>query len=220
MTANKIYRADSRPPADVFANGFHAWGTNINYNSHFNGSSGRRCTRDSAFIPTTSRRDAAIRFSTDVINVSDDSVAYIYIIRAANNFYSALDTIYNLYDASDIRVPDYYRAVLAEEQEYSAYQNISPQLIELVLIRQRVNGVIHETEERNSNYTPDSTHSNDSPFTYGMPYEINNRPALLMGRSITNANNEQPDGAAVLPSPSYTRGGLFGVNIIALNSEL
>ncbi|UGA36174.1 hypothetical protein JOS77_16955 [Chromobacterium haemolyticum] len=67
---SKVYRADSRPPEDVFKNGFSAWGININFNAHVLGLSGSSGSRDSAFIPTTSAESIAQRFATDLRNVS------------------------------------------------------------------------------------------------------------------------------------------------------
>jgi pertussis toxin subunit 1 len=200
-----VYRADSRVPSDVFENGFHAWGTNINFISHILGHSGRRGTRDSAFIPTTSSLNSANRFAIDLLNVAEDRTSYIYNIRATNNFYSALDSTYNIYDTAGVRVPESIRATLAMEQEYSAYQNIPAQLIQSVTIRYRAqDGTIITRTEENPYYTPDVTHSNESPFTYGMPYPINSAPILIMGTSMVNINNEMPNGSATLPSPSYT----------------
>lgn len=42
MPVKTVYRADSRPPHIIFEKGFIAWGTNINFNAHIDGTSGRR----------------------------------------------------------------------------------------------------------------------------------------------------------------------------------
>jgi pertussis toxin subunit 1 len=205
-----VYRADSRAPSDVFLNGFHAWGTNINFNSHVLGISGRRGSRDSAFIPTTSSSNSANRFAIDLLNVSEDRTSYTYSIRATNNFYSALDSMYHVYDTAGVRVPELTRATLAAEQEYSAYQHIPAQLIQSVTITSRAeNGTLITRVEENPNYAPDTTHSNEDPFTYGLPYPINISPILIMGSSMANINNEMPNNSAILPSPSYTLSSLM-----------
>ncbi len=155
---SSVYRADSRAPSDVFSNGFHAWGTNINFNAHIQGVSGRRGTRDSAFIPTTSSLQAAERFSMDLLNVSPSQVSYIYHVRPTHNFYSALTTIHYIYDFAGVRIPDSIRRVISEEQEYSAYQQIQPELVRSVTIYTRLSdGTIRTSEDLNPRYQPGST---------------------------------------------------------------
>lgn len=208
----KVYRADSRAPDEIFNRGFFALGTNINFNSHVIGVSGCRGSRDSAFIPTTSSLTAAQRFSIDLMNASENRMSYIYHIRPTRNFYSALTTMYYIYDYGGANrfVPAETRAVLAREQEYSAYQSIPPQLIESVTIyHRRDDGSTEVTTRTNPNFIRDNTHTNENPFTYGMPYPINVTPLLVMGPSMTNINNEMAGAEASLPSPSFSVGSLF-----------
>ncbi len=205
----RVFRADSRPPEDVFQNGFQAWGTNINFNAHILGISGRRGSRDSAFIPTTTNGQAAENFALDLLNVSPDATAYVYYIRATDNFYSAMTTMYNLYDSAGLRVPDTTRATIAAEQEYSAYLHISPEQIVYVMAYSREDGVIVRTLHANPNFDDLDSQANEEPFTYGMPYEINVQPMLLMGQSMTNINNEMPNNSTELPSPSYATNSIF-----------
>lgn len=208
MPVSTVYRADSREPGDVFVKGFSAWGLNMNFNSHILGVSGRRGTRDSAFIPTTSSQNAANRFATDLLNVSSEGLAYVYNIRPVTNFYSALDTIYHIYDSAGVRVPDTLRATLASEQEYSAYQHIPTELIRSVTIYSRAeNGSISTRVENNPNYIQSDSHSNENPFTSG-EQEPNVRPVLVMGMAMTNINNEMPGTSATLPSPSFSQPAL------------
>ncbi|WP_449544145.1 hypothetical protein [Lelliottia nimipressuralis] len=212
LPVSTVYRADSWPPSDLFRNGFHAWGTHINYNSHILGVSGGRGSRDSAFIPTTSARTSAQRFAIDLLNVSQSNFSYVYTIRPTRNFYSALTTMYYLYDnyGQSRYIPSETRAMLAREQEYSAYQNIPAQLVRSVVIYSRASdGSITEVEEFNPYYIQDHTYSNDDPFTYGMPYSINVAPILIMGGSLMNINNEQPSPSASLPSPAFSPTTLF-----------
>lgn len=206
---SRVFRADSRPPEDVFENGFQAWGTNINFNAHVLGISGRRGSRDSAFIPTTSNIQSAENFALDLLNVSPDATAYVYVIRATDNFYSAMTTMYNLYDSAGIRLPDTTRATIAAEQEYSAYSYITGQQILYVMAYSREDGETVRTISSNPYYERLQTHSNEEPFTYGMPYEISVQPMLLMGQSLTNINNEMPNNSTELPSPSYTTNSIF-----------
>ncbi|EEG86761.1 pertussis toxin, subunit 1 [Proteus penneri ATCC 35198] len=150
---SKVYRADSRPPEEVFKKGFVAWGNNINFHAHVNGVSGRRGSKDSAFIPTTSSFKSSEKFAKDLLNVSTDNKSYIYQIRATHNFYSALDTVYYYHDRIKERVSDVLRAVLTAEQEYSAYMNIPNQLIELVTIYTKNGSDITQETITNPHYS-------------------------------------------------------------------
>ena len=203
---SKVYRADSRPPEEVFKKGFVAWGNNINFHSHVNGVSGRK---DSAFIPTTSSFKSSEKFAKDLLNVSSENKSYIYKIRATNNFYSALETVYYYHDKIKERVSDVLRSVLTEEQEYSAYINIPNQLIELVTIYTKEGSEILEETMVNPHYSPEKTYSSDEPYKGYNPLKIDNLPHLVMGLSMTNINNELAEASAVLPSSSFTWGSVL-----------
>ncbi|WP_219495430.1 scabin-related ADP-ribosyltransferase [Proteus terrae] len=206
---SKVYRADSRPPEEVFKKGFVAWGNNINFHAHVNGVSGRRGSKDSAFIPTTSSFKSSEKFAKDLLNVSSENKSYIYKIRPTNNFYSALDTVYYYHDQIKERVSDILRTVLTEEQEYSAYINITNQLIELVTIYTKIDSDIIEETIPNPHYSPEETHSSDEPYKGYNPLKIDNLPHLVMGLSMTNINNELAEASAVLPSSSFTWGSVL-----------
>ncbi|WP_025152832.1 scabin-related ADP-ribosyltransferase [Morganella morganii] len=210
-----VYRADSRPPSDVFEKGFTAWGNNINFHAHVNGSSGRRGTKDSAFIPTTSNFDLAKNFAIDLLNVSEEGISYVYKIRPVNNFYSALDTVYYYYDQAKQRVDDTLRSVLAREQEYSAYISIPNQLIEIATKYERVGNSIIEKNIVNELYSSGDTHSSVEEFKEYKPSRIDSLPHLIMGSSMTNINNELPDDSAVLPSSSFTINSVLGTVVEA-----
>ncbi|WP_311748904.1 scabin-related ADP-ribosyltransferase [Proteus penneri] len=206
---SKVYRADSRPPEEVFKKGFVAWGNNINFHAHVNGVSGRRGSKDSAFIPTTSSFKSSEKFAKDLLNVSTDNKSYIYQIRATHNFYSALDTVYYYHDRIKERVSDVLRAVLTAEQEYSAYMNIPNQLIELVTIYTKNGSDITQETITNPHYSLEKTQSSVEPYKGYTPSIINSLPHLVMGLSMTNINNELAEASAVLPSSSFTWGSVL-----------
>ncbi|QAV22565.1 scabin-related ADP-ribosyltransferase [Proteus hauseri] len=206
---SKVYRADSRPPEEVFKKGFFAWGNNLNFHAHVNGVSGRRGSKDSAFIPTTSNFKSSEKFAKDLLNVSTDNKSYIYQIRATHNFYSALDTVYYYHDKIEERVSDVLRAVLTAEQEYSAYMNIPNQLIELVTIYTKKGSDIIQETITNPHYSVEETQSSVDPYKGYTPSKINSLPHLVMGLSMTNINNELAEASAVLPSSSFTWGSVL-----------
>ncbi|WP_423775565.1 scabin-related ADP-ribosyltransferase [Cedecea davisae] len=94
MTVSSVYRADIRSPDRVFVEGFRAWGTNTNFISHILGLSGAIGSRNSAFIPTTSNYDIAAEFAREGAFAIGQEY-YVYNIRATDNMYPALDTVYN-----------------------------------------------------------------------------------------------------------------------------
>lgn len=98
LPVKKVFRAESRPPSEVFDSGFTPWGNNINVNAHILGFSGGRGSRDSALIPTTSNSDIVRRFAIDLLNVARDATSYICNIQPDANFYSASTSIYNIYE--------------------------------------------------------------------------------------------------------------------------
>lgn len=213
MPVKKVHRADSKPPSEVFACGFTSWGDNINVNAHILGVSGRRGSRDSAFIPTTSNPDIVRRFAIDLLNVSEDATSYVYNIRPDTNFYSASTSIYQIYDHATPprRVPDAMRASLAREQEWFVPHRIPPEQIQSVTIYTRVGGVINETTMDNDHYVPGDTQSNDDSYPLTNQYPITSGPIRTFGESMTNIDTEQPGNAWPLPvSTPSTLLGCFG----------
>ncbi|KLI73527.1 hypothetical protein AAW26_06010 [Vibrio alginolyticus] len=210
FNVKRVYRADTRPPSDVFVNGFKAWGTNRNFNAHVLGVSGGRGSRDSAFIPTTINQNVANRFATDLMNVSPDNVSYVYTIRATPNMYEASHTMFTLYSRLNQRVPDITRQTMAEEAEYSAVANIVPEQIQSVSIISRLpNGDISVTSQNNPRFIDDSqTQASDLAYP-DLSSTITVTPMLMMGPSGTNINNvlQNPltgEPSANLPSPSFS----------------
>ncbi|MEE8659249.1 NAD-dependent ADP-ribosyltransferase [Acetobacteraceae bacterium EV16G] len=220
LPVKKVFRAESRPPSDVFASGFTSWGDNINVNAHVLGLSGGRGSRDSAFIPTTSNPDIAHRFAIDLLNVASGATSYIYNIRPDANFYSASTSIYNIYEHATPprRVSDQMRATMAREQEWFVPHHIPPEQIQSVTIYTRVDGVIHETTMDNDRYVPGDTHSNDDPYPSAGQYPITSGPIRTLGASMTNVDTEQPGNN--WPLPTATPSTLLNCFGCVFHSEL
>lgn len=209
ITVRTTFRADSRPPDAVFRDGFRAFGVNINYYSHILGIS--LIERNSAFISTTSNIDVASRFARERADLNNN-IYYIYNIRATDNFYPALETIDLIYENNHQRIGEDIRLTVAREQEYSAYNQISPQQIRSVTTVQYINSAWHEVTTANPNYVDGDTHSHDGPWTTNNPTPLNPRPRLL--------TNTQGIGVNFLPQPEVEQRRLPFWCLFCLHSEL
>lgn len=191
----KVYRADIRYPDEVFKNGFRSWGTNINYMSHILGISGSLGARNSAFIPTTSSQDVAEGFARERARILDRTY-YVYDIRATDNFYPALDSVYHIYDSHHERVSEDVRMTVAREHEYSAYQHISPQQIRSATSFTHVNGRWVQSVIVNPGYVENNSRSHDGPYIGHNTAPSNHTARLLVGPSQIGASFMPPEDAA------------------------
>ena len=97
-----VYRIDSRPPEQIFRDGFASWGTNFDFFSHIMGytlDSSLPSHLRSIYISTTDSIDAALRFFISKLSFrksKGEQISqtrwYVYEIRADEGFYSALRT--------------------------------------------------------------------------------------------------------------------------------
>ena len=194
ITVSTVYRADIRTPDRVFSEGFRAWGTNTNYISHVLGLSGVSGSRNSAFIPTTSNYDIAAEFARERA-IATGQEYYIYNVRATDNMYPALESVYNIYDSHNVRVSEDVRGTVSREQEYSAYSFISPQQIRSVEVLRFGDGHWTSETRSNPNYQDSPTRSHDGPYTNSNSHPLNHTARLLIGFSGI--------GAEFLPEDDY-----------------
>ncbi|WP_052664064.1 scabin-related ADP-ribosyltransferase [Mycoplasmoides alvi] len=91
-----IYRIDSRPPNEIFEEGFQPWGTNTNFFRHILGYSlGDEIPEDdrSGIISASDSPDSSLRFFGGMMNNPFQNLEYyLYEIRADENVYSAQRT--------------------------------------------------------------------------------------------------------------------------------
>ena len=116
-----FFRVDTRPPEEIFLNGFVSLGDNDNVKDHSRGVSCFHSLRNSAFISVSTDSLYAASYARRVV-ASTGRPAYVYIIRSTLNFYRMSSTLrYYAYQAG---IPN------AETQsEWIAYRNIAPELI-------------------------------------------------------------------------------------------
>ncbi|OAQ98286.1 hypothetical protein LLEC1_02080 [Akanthomyces lecanii] len=72
-----FYRGDTRPPSEIFKNGFEPRGTNLNFENHF------RYAGDSGYVSVSRGRAIAARYTTGHMSVVPKG-GYVYVI-AKNN---------------------------------------------------------------------------------------------------------------------------------------
>ena len=103
-----VYRYDSRPPEDVFQNGFTAWGNNDNVLEHLTGRSCQVGSSNSAFVSTSSSRRYTEVYLEHRMQEAVEAeragrgtghfIGYIYEVRADNNFYNASSSYFEYVD--------------------------------------------------------------------------------------------------------------------------
>lgn len=192
-----VYRADMRPPEQVFRDGFASFGTNTNFVDHILGLSGVAGNRDSAFIPTSANRNSSMRFVSDGVNVH--GTYYLYDIRPTDNFYYATTTIYAIFDRAGYRISEELRSVLSQELEYSAYGSISGSQIRGVTAYTRNSqGQLEGRYIANEYYIDSNTGPNDGNY---VPSEIigtipNREPLNVTANGVRAAANQVPEDLA------------------------
>ena len=91
-----IYRIDSRPPSQIFEEGFQTWGTSTNFFEHVLGYSlgdDIPDTSRSGLISASDSPDSSLRFFGGMLtNPTEEIEYYLYEIRANENVYSAQRT--------------------------------------------------------------------------------------------------------------------------------
>ncbi|MGW8955492.1 alpha/beta hydrolase [Streptomyces sp. NPDC055709] len=83
-----LYRVDTRPPSEIFAEGFSSYGKDLDLEKHARGATtigNSREAKSSGFVATTSNRNFAVRFSEQLL--SDKPTVYLYEIVPNRSFY-------------------------------------------------------------------------------------------------------------------------------------
>ncbi|MFC5720019.1 alpha/beta hydrolase [Streptomyces gamaensis] len=84
-----LYRVDTRPPAEVFRDGFSSYGKDLDLEKHARGATtigNASQARSSGFVSTTSNRAFAIRFSEQLL--AGRPTVYLYEIVPNRSFYN------------------------------------------------------------------------------------------------------------------------------------
>lgn len=160
-----VFRGTAQPPDDAFANGFTA-GDNDNLIQHLSGTS---CVGDdSAFVPTSSAESVSHDFALGRLRAEPGSETYVYRIRAAYNFYSAVESLRAAYRNTGDNSYNELANDVENEHEWMAHGGIQASQVESVMIfrRNAQTGRAEYVETRyNSRYVSMPTNANPDPYT-------------------------------------------------------
>ena len=163
-----VYVGAAGPHPDaVFANGFPAPGTNEDVFAH---ATGQSCASgQTAFVSTTSSEAFAYERALHVLISSLNPEAYVYRIRADDNFHDAAASLHTSrsYGSHADLVATAQR--FAHQQEWLAYGGVQASHVESVQIYRRnaARQIEYRGERRNPNYVAAETRASDRMFPVG-----------------------------------------------------
>ncbi len=119
-----VYRVDSRPPDEIFRDGFRSHGANRNLQQHIRGDSCAAGSRDSAFIATTSSLSETYSIARQYYSGSRfRGTLYRYRIRANNIFYSIQPSV-NYLTSRGVTFSGFEEVMMREQNEIIALEHI------------------------------------------------------------------------------------------------
>lgn len=128
-----VYRVDSRPPDEIFRDGFRSHGTNRNLQQHLRGDSCAAGSRDSAFIATTTSLIETYNIARQYYSSSGfHGTLYRYRIRANNIFHSIRPSV-NYLTQRGVTFTGFEQIMMREQNEIVAIEHIpSENIVEAV----------------------------------------------------------------------------------------
>ncbi|HBB3216873.1 TPA: pertussis toxin-like subunit ArtA [Escherichia coli] len=158
-----VYRVDSRPPEEIFRDGFRSHGFNRNLQQHLRGDSCAAGSRDSAFIATTTSLIETYNIARQYYSSSGfHGRLYRYRIRANNIFYPIQPSV-NYLTQRGVTFSGFERIMMREQNEIVAVEHIpSENIVEAVeLTYDRFNSQVSDGPgTTNARYVPGSTFVN------------------------------------------------------------
>ncbi|EIQ4656880.1 TPA: pertussis toxin-like subunit ArtA [Escherichia coli] len=119
-----VYRVDSRPPGEVFRDGFRSHGSNRNLQQHIRGDSCAAGSRDSAFIATTTSLSETYNIARQYYSSSTfQRTLYRYRIRANNIFYPIQPSV-NYLEGRGVTFSGFEQIMMREQNEIVAVEHI------------------------------------------------------------------------------------------------
>ncbi|QHB32549.1 putative AB5 enterotoxin ADP-ribosylating subunit YtxA [Yersinia canariae] len=170
-----VWRVDARDHHDVFNHGFVAAGNNHNVADHLSGESCRKSRKmeGSAFIATTANRSFAYDYAERVLKNlakqgSQNAKIYIYQIRAAENMYSAEDTlIFLLQGNNSFKNRSGFRMIyrLPYLSEWMAHRRIGAEQVAVGMAYHIDGGVMRsDAYLSNPGFVQTRSHANNRPY--------------------------------------------------------
>ena len=158
-----VYRVDSRPPSEIFRDGFRSHGNNRNLQQHLRGDSCAAGSRDSAFIATTTSLSETYSIARHYYSSSTfRGTLYRYRIRANNIFYSIQPSV-NYLTERGVTFTGFEQIMMREQNEIVAVEHIPTENIAetVELTYDRLNSrVLDGNGTSNARYIAISTTSN------------------------------------------------------------
>lgn len=176
----RVYRADSRPPHEIFANGFQGRGANMDLLAHTLGESCEETdlARASTWVSTSARRDTAIGFAMGhlegIPGHGTQHAMYIYTIRADHTYIDVRGVMRRAaaaghagqegYTAAQARTLEHllYATVIEGEEEVVAHHVAPGNIISVERVFfDASDDFIEEEAVFNSRYRPLETEASD-----------------------------------------------------------
>jgi len=119
-----VYRVDSRPPSEIFRDGFRSHGNNRNLQQHLRGDSCAAGSRDSAFIATTTSLSETYNIARQYYSSSTfRGTLYRYRIRANSTFFSIQPSV-NYLTERGVTFTGFEQIMMREQNEIVAIERI------------------------------------------------------------------------------------------------
>lgn len=162
--ASFFYRADTRPPDEIFRHGFTPSGSNPSLFQHVVGFTCRPGEQTSGFIATSSSEQFATGWGRDTF--ADGVHFYVYRIRASLHFYNAGQSLFQASHRTGDQVYEYAGWTYLAESEW-----VTPRAIPAT-------DVIEATEyiSRGRDSLPERVRAFENPDAVDAPGRINHSP--------------------------------------------
>lgn len=145
----RVYRIDTRPPAEVFRDGLRGVGLSLDVLEHSLGNSCREPDplRASAWISMTYDREEAIGFAEGLLGADAHPFVWLYTIRPDNGYLSVENLVRQAIDSAEfshgIYTPDHARTLhwllartpIREEREVVATRVAPANILEAIPVR-------------------------------------------------------------------------------------
>ncbi|MEX1829796.1 enterotoxin A family protein [Luteibacter sp. CQ10] len=162
--ASFLYRADTRPPEEIFRSGFAPSGSNPSLFQHVTGYTCQPGEQTTGFIATSSSEQFAIGWGRDTF--TEGTHFYVYRIRSSLHFYNAGQSLFHASHQTGDTVYEYAGWTYLAESEW-----VTPRTIPAA-------DVIEATEyvSRGRDALPERVQSFENPDAPDAPGQINHGP--------------------------------------------
>lgn len=206
LAVDFVYRVDSRPPNEIFRDGFQSHGDNRNLQQHIRGDSCAGGSRDSIYIATTSDVNETRNIARQYFSrMPFSGRLYRYRIRADSQFYSLFPSVSHL-TSQGVRFSQFERIMLREQNEYVVLSHIPTgniaEAVELVY-DWRTSSVRDGTGTSNAHYVNIQTESNQGVIPNLPTPQVSTRERILAFGSLISVCFSMRGVRQINPDISY-----------------